>query len=449
MSVTLRTPATDRHSEKADPRLFIGGSYDERVNRQLAAELPEQVRGAYFDRDDMPAHWIAAIAENLPTYRAKGHSVVLDFRVLPEPMRTEFLWAAERQVQLGLHVHAVPTTRLCAYLGEAVEREYPDAVSLFDRSKDEWSRAFVKMRITDGRPLQPSYLARLGWVLGRTFDTLAHVYHKGPWWELDVWNPMFDPRIPLREHEPKRTNITYFQQLTTPWLRQGAKFWLSRQLERDVYTWTTVHDRRYNLQWLQQYVDDVGCDGPHLVDDPAKLGSWIQDLRQWLRHQKCKSGSRKGQPLSETPRRAALTALEQLYQFMFVEGAATIGNDDWSRLGPQHAVLFRFGDKPTGPKRPRPEMILSDSVISRIAQQSELIARPAEEGGLGDEQLLRMLGLMIRTGRRIKEIAMLDFDPLIAIRSMTRTATSPDCATSRRRSAQATPRSWSTRRSST
>ena len=416
MSLSVRTPATDRHSEKADPRLFLGGSYDKQINRRLTAELPAQVRDAvYFDRNTMPTHWLGAIAETLPTYQPKGLKVVLDFRPLPEPMRIEFLWAAERQVQLGLHVHAIPTSRLCSYLAQAIDHEFPTTVSLFDRSKDEWLRAFRKLRMANGQPLKPSYVARLGWVLARNFDTLAHVYHTGHWWELDVWNPDFDPRIPLREHEPHRHKTGYFHHLTTPWLRQATKFWLSRQLERDVYTWSTIVDRRYDLIWFQRYIDLVGCDGSHLTDEQAKLGPWIQDFRQWLRNRKCASGPRKGQPLSETRRRAALTALEQLYRFMFAEGAATIGNTDWDRLGPQHAVLFRFGDKPTGPKRPRPEMILSDTVISRIAQHSELIARPQDEGGIGDEQLLRILGLMIRTGRRIREITMLDYDPLIAI----------------------------------
>lgn len=416
MTVTLRTPATDRHSEKADPRLFLGGSYDEQINRRLAAELPAQVRdGVYFDRNTMPAHWLGAIAENHPTYQANGQSIDLNFRPLPEPMRVEFLWATERQVQLGLHVHAGPTSRICFYLAKAIEHEFPTAASLFDRSKDEWLRTFRKMRMINGQPLKPSYIARLGWALTRNFDTLAHVYHKGPWWELDVWNPTFDPRIPLREHEPHRHSTGYFEHLTTPWLRQAAKYWLSQQLERDVYTWSTVLNRRYDLTWFQRYSDMVGCDGPHLTDDPAKLGPWIKDFRQWLRQQKCRTGPNKGRPIGETRRRGALTALEQLYRFMFTEGAAAIGDRGWARLGPQHAVLFSFGEKPTGPKHPRPELILSDAVITRIAQHSELIARPVDEGGIGDEQLLRILGLMIRTGRRVREITMLDYDPLIAI----------------------------------
>lgn len=53
-------------------------------------------------------------------------------------------------------------------------------------------------------------------------------------------------------------------------------------------------------------------------------------------------------------------------------------------------------------------------MISRIAEHSELLAVPRTGGGFGEEQLVRILGLLIKTGRRVREITMLDFDPLVA-----------------------------------
>ncbi|MCD9145870.1 tyrosine-type recombinase/integrase [Streptomyces albireticuli] len=414
----MRLPAQSRSRRtwRSDPRLSDGGLFHFGINQQLAAGLPDELQRTYFSPAETPPHWAGAIIENQPNYRARGACSTLNFQGLPPEMVTEFVWCTQRQVQLGLRIHVVVTNRLTRLIAGVVSTDRPDVVSLLDLSLDEWMRAFAKWRMRIGKPSTQGYFAPAGWALSRNLDTLVHAYHQGPWWELDVWNPVLDPRIPLREHEPDRHQIAYFTHLTMPWLREGAKFWLSRQLEREVYTWTTVRDRRYNLKWFQRYVDAVGCDGPHLVDDPNRLGTWIQDFRQWLRKQKVEQpGPRKGQLLGETPRRAAMTALEQLYRFMFAEGAATIGNDDWNRLGPQHAVLFRYGEKPVGPKAPPPELILSDAVISRIAEHSEVIARPVDEGGLGDEQLLRILGLLIRTGRRLNEVAMLDFDPLIAI----------------------------------
>ncbi|MFF4041254.1 tyrosine-type recombinase/integrase [Streptomyces sp. NPDC001816] len=113
-----------------------------------------------------------------------------------------------------------------------------------------------------------------------------------------------------------------------------------------------------------------------------------------------------------------MTGLEQLYRFLFEErqeAADALGEPRWLWLGPQHAVLFRYGDRPTGPKAPPPDGVLSDAVISRIAEHSGLLAQPKDEGGFADEQLVRIVGLLIKTGRRISEITLLDFDPIVAI----------------------------------
>jgi integrase len=258
----------------------------------------------------------------------------------------------------------------------------------------------------------------LGSVLGRILDLLVHVYHQGDWWELNVWNPLLDTRIPIREHEPHRAHVLYFSHLTTGWLREAAKWWLSRQLERGVYAWSTAETRQHGLVWFQRYLDLRGCDGPHILDDQQKLGQWIQGFRQWLGQQKATSGPNKGATLGAIQRRAAMTAAEQLYRFLFEErdaAAGQLGEPRWRQLGPQHAVLFRFGDKPTGARTPPPDAVLSDAVISRIAERSELLALPKADGGFEDEQLVRILGLLIKTGRRIHELTMLDFEPLVAI----------------------------------
>jgi integrase len=411
--------ASQRRTAKADPRLGHSRLFDAEINTRLAAELPEALQRPYFNRATMPPHWLAAMLENQPAYRAKERAVALNFRDLPASMITELVWATERQVQLGMRIQAEITTRLARQIALTLSDEHlAEVASLVDLGRDEWEHAFRKVRMRVGRPLAAGQLAVISRLLGRILDLLVHVYHQGQWWELNVWNPILDTRIPLREHEPQRRNLIYFSHLTTPWLREGAKWWLSRQLEREIYTWSTVYARQGNLVWFQRYIDQVGCAGPHLVDDRRSLGHWVQDFRQWLRVQRCISGPRKGELLGETQRRASMTALEQLYRFMFAEGdeaAVVLGEPGWECLGPQHAALFRFGDKPTGPKAPPPEAVLSDAVITRIAENSELLALPIEEGGFGDEQLVRILGLLIKTGRRLREITMLDFEPLIAI----------------------------------
>lgn len=409
-----------RRTEKSDPRLGEQRLFSAEINQRLAAELPVEARGAYFTRATMPANWLDAILENQPNYRASEKSVALDFRNLPAAMVTEFAWSVERQIQLGMRIQAQFTSRLARQIALVVAQPRQDTglVSLLDMSREEWTAAIRKVRTRRGDPLAVNQLAAIGKVLGRTLDVLVHAYHRGEWWELNVWNPLLDPRIPTRTHEPQARNLIYFSHLTTPWLREGCKWWLSRQLERDVYTWSTALARQRNLVWFQRYMDLRGCDGPHILDDQRQLGRWVQGFRQWLGQQLATTGPNRDQRMGAVHRRAAMTSLEQLYRFLFEErdlAATALGERRWLRLGPQHAVLFRFGDKPTGPKAPPPEAVLSDAVVSGIAERSGLLAAPVSEGGFGDEQLVRILGLLIKTGRRISEITMLDFDPLLAI----------------------------------
>jgi integrase len=417
--VTNGALCRSRCTAKSDPRLGRQSMFDCEINEKLAEQLPFETREAYFTRANMPPHWLDAILENQESYRRRQKSLALNFRGLPTTMTTEFAWSIEKQVQLGMRIQAQTTTRLARHIALVIaEPRYARLVSLLDLPRDEWMCAIRKVRARRGNTLAPGTTDTLGAVLGRTLDLLVHVHHKGDWWELDVWNPPLDARIPMREHEPLRHAVIHFGHLRTPWLREAAKWWLSRQLEREVYTWSTAHTRHKNLIWFQRYLDVKGCDGPHILDDQRQLGQWVQGFRQWLGRQKTVTGPNKGGTLSATQRRAALTAPEQLYRLLFQEQHAAVRalkDPGWLRLEPQHAVLFRFGEKPTGRRAPPPEAVLSDAVISRIAEQSALLARPKIEGGFGDDQLVRILGLLIKTGRRVREITALSFNPLLAI----------------------------------
>lgn len=124
-----------------------------------------------------------------------------------------------------------------------------------------------------------------------------------------------------RDHEPSGGAKIHFTRLTTEWLREGAKFWMGRQLERKQCAWGTMRARQHSLLYLQRYLDIVGSERPRLAG-PDELGFWAQDFRTWLRHQKVVAGAYKGQPLGAAPRRSAMTAVKQPYRFMFQERAA-------------------------------------------------------------------------------------------------------------------------------
>ncbi|MGO8852011.1 tyrosine-type recombinase/integrase [Mycobacterium sp.] len=409
-----------RRTAKADPNLAGSGLFDPQINARMANELgPELCHRRHFTRSDMPDHWAGAILENQPSYMLNRESADLKFDGLPDAMATEFVWLIERQIQLGMTVHADHIRLLCRHIALVVNsKAYEHIASLVDLSRDEWMQAIRKERMRCEEPLGASRMSRLDGILGRVMALLAHAYHQGEWWQLNIWNPQFDSRIPQRVHEPHGAHVINFSRLTTPWLREAAKWWLSRNLERETYTWTTAMHRSNHLVWFQRYIDVKGCDGPHLVDDQRQLSTWVTGFREWLRKQRCATGRNKGEHLGPALRRQAMTALEQLYRFLFEEqddAANVLGEPRWHRLGPQHSALFRLGDKPSPQRMPDPELVLSDAVISRVAEHSALLAEPREDGGFGNEQLVRILALLIKTGRRINEITMLDFDPIVAI----------------------------------
>jgi integrase len=401
----------------ADPHLGGPELFDPEVNEQLRLALPPECRQEYFTRATMPAHWLTAVVQNRPSYRAREKSAAINMGGLPAPMVTELAWVLERHVQLGMSIDAGLTTRLTRVIaGVLTGPRHREIVSLVQLTREEWIRAIRLARVRAGAPLGVCTVEHLDHLLGRFLGLLVHAYHRGEWWELNVWNPVYDPRIPQRLHEPAGRHSEYFGRLTAPWLREGAKWWLSRQLEAEVYTWSTVNSRLDALKWFQRYLDAAGgCDGPHLVDDERRLRGFIEGFQGFLARQRVTTGPTKGQQLSTVVRRAAMTSLEQFYRFCYEnqdEAAGVLGEQRWRLLRPQHAVLFRFGDKPKMRREPPPDAVLSDEVLSRLASQSELLALPASEGGFGDEQALRALAILMRTGRRINEVLMLDFDPL-------------------------------------
>jgi hypothetical protein len=71
-------------------------------------------------------------------------------------MVTEFAWATERQVLIGMRIHAEITTRLARRIAFAISDpgRRPTA-SLTGMDREEWMHAIRKARMRDGRPPLP------------------------------------------------------------------------------------------------------------------------------------------------------------------------------------------------------------------------------------------------------------------------------------------------------
>ncbi|MDH6222952.1 tyrosine-type recombinase/integrase [Streptomyces pseudovenezuelae] len=336
-------------------------------------------------------------------------------------MLFELAWCIDRQVADGYSINPARFQELRRGLVLAVEQGGPaarKARSLTALSHDEWERE-VRRAVMCTTPAANTHLPTL--VLHSVKhlqDRLAYAYHDGEWWRLNLWNPSLDRRIPQREHQPEGRRVVNFSQLTTDWFREAAKWWLSVQLSTERYVWSSVKSRLDHLNWLNWYIEQAGCAGPQLVDSPEDLRPWLLGLVDALNSHTALTGPNKGSRLAKNSRRGPLVTMEQFYRWMHdnrAEAVRVLGEPRWSRLGLHHTVLFRLDDKPRLTNQLTDDMALEDEVISQIAAGSGMLAAPKLEGGMDDRQAFHALMLLIRTGRRMNEVLMMDFEPLLPL----------------------------------
>lgn len=408
-------PRSPKRLHQIDPGLALADMFDPAIARRLWDSLPEECRRDHFDKKTMPAQYRPAIRE--VGVGGGWTACYLNFRELPEPMTWEIAWIIHRYIKLGQFIHVVEANAVFILLRAAVHHgddECRSAQSLLHRSPDEWVRAARKAQMS-GEQIGDFAFSNGTYRLGHMAAVLGYAYHRGPWWHLNVWNPSLDPRVPQRDHEPNGATAMNFTNLTSVWMREGAKYWLSAGLTTERYTWSTIKSRVDALKWLQRYIDTTADEGPCLTADPHRLRGFIRGFCDMLLAHRIQAGPRKGKPLAKNPQRQIMTAIEQFYQFMYDnrdEAATELGISTWATLRPEHCVLFRPEDKPRLANAKATDMVLEDTVMQQIAEGSGLLAQPANEGGLGDLQAFHVLMLLLRTGRRANEVLMMDFDPL-------------------------------------
>ena len=234
-----------------------------------------------------------------------------------------------------------------------------------------------------------------------------------------MWSPRYDPRIPLREHEPTRANAGYdFLAVTQPWLRDGVKWYLKIALETGQLRWSTIRARLLSVSILSRFLTERQMDAPCLCADATDLRLLALDFLAHVKQRRACSGVRRGHPISNCTVTNYLIDVERFYAFMAdhrLEAARALNDQRWAALGDEHARLWRLGEKPRAPARPDDDVYFDDTTMAQLLQHAGVIGAPKAEGGLGDEQSMRLLMLLARTGRRISELRLLDFDCLLAI----------------------------------
>jgi integrase len=239
------------------------------------------------------------------------------------------------------------------------------------------------------------------------------------WWQHDIWSPKFDARIPMRVHEPNRANAGYdFLAIEQTWLREAAKWYLKIALETGLLRWATVRQRLGSLSILSRFIAGRGIDQPELCADPGDLRLLALDFLAEVKQRRVSLGPNRGQRISGASVHNILTDVEQFYAWMAdhkLEAARALADTCWERLGDQHTRLWRAGEKPRVPNGPDDDVYFDDTTMAQLMRHAGVLAAPKDEDGLGDEQAMRILMLLARTGRRVSELLMLDFDCLLPI----------------------------------
>lgn len=391
------------------------GLYTEERNLALWQQVPAELRLTEFSPRTLPDHpafrWRLGCR---PAWRG------FDLAPLPEAMQRDFTYCLWRVIDSGLTITA-PYARLVSWFIRLAEEQgrdgRPPLRSLIDRSLQDWEHELVRERARR--------TGTLGWpkfgpgTFRRCYRHLLIAYDPRAWWQHDAWSPRFDARIPLRQHEPSSARAGYdFLVVQQPWLRDALKWQSKTALETGLLRWNSVLARLTSLTIFSQFIAERGVDEPRLCADRQDLRLLALDFLGHVKQRRARCGAHRGELVTNGTVVNIVNDVEQFYAFMAdhkQEAARALGEPRWEALGDEHARLWRQGEKPRQARLPDEDVYFDDHTMAQVMRHAGLLGAPKEEGGLGDEQAMRILMLLARTGRRAGDLLLLDFDCLLPI----------------------------------
>ena len=386
------------------------------VLQALWASVPTGMRLTCFGPDTVPREYRGGLGEK------RGRSTVLDLSEVPEPIRTEMAWCVFRIIDQGGRVDIGHMRMLASRLFDVISDLGPHApTSLIGLSALEWEHQMARSRQRRAGALPAPGTARdLRQQLRRCYRLLSVAYDPRPWWQLEAWDPSIDARIPQRLHEPHGRRACYFDRITLGWLRRGLQWSCKVSLETGALAWGTVQQRIDAAVVFDAFLTGRDVPGPWLADRPDEVRALLLEFLGHVRGLRVQHpGPTHGKQLSQSRISSLLNGVEQFYVFMHDQretAAVTLTEPGWLRLGPEHAMFFRRGEKPRRSRhRSHERDVIDADAFGQIMAGIGLLGRPTVDGGLGDEQAMRILMLLARTGRRVSEICMLDHDPLLPL----------------------------------
>jgi integrase len=390
------------------------GLFTEERNQALWQQVPAELRLTEFSPQTLPDHpafrWRLGCR---PEWRG------FDLGPLPEPMQLDFTYCLWRVIDSGLTI-TTPYALLVNWfirLAEEQDRGGRPLRSLIDRSLQDWEHELIKERARR--------TGKLGWpkfgpgIFRRSYRHLLIAYDPRQWWQHDAWSPRFDARIPLRPHEPSAARAGYdFLVVEQRWLREALKWQLKTAIETGLLAWPSVLARLMSLTIFSQFLAQRGVDEPRLCADRADLRLLALDFLAHVKQRRARCGANRGELVTNGTVRNIIGDVEQFYAFMVdhkQEAARALSEPRWEALGDHHARLWRQGEKPRSTRLPDEDVYFDEHTMAQVMRHAGLLGAPKEEGGLGDEQAMRILMLLARTGRRAGELLLLDYDCLLPI----------------------------------
>jgi len=402
--------------DPAPDRSRFAAGYRPEILQGLWEGLPPGMRLANFSAAAVPEEFRGGLAHQ------RGRTTGVDLSGLPAPMRQELAWCVFRIIEQGGKLDITHMRALVRRLSEVISDFGAGApVSLAGLALQDWEQqiALAAHRRTGALPAVGT-IRDIRQQLSRCWRFLSVAYDTRPWWLRETWDPACDPRVPQRPHEPRGRQACYFDRIGTGWLRRGLQWHCKVGLETGALSWGTVQLRADTMTAFDAFLAGRRVPGPWLAAGPAHLRALMLDFLGHVRSLRVqRPGPAQGQPLSQSRVTALLTSVEQFYAFMHDHrdtAAVALAEPGWLQLGPQHAMFFRRGEKPRRDRhRGHGRDVIDGDAFTQIMAGAGLLGVPAADDGLGDEQAMRILMLLARTGRRVSEICLLDRDPLLPL----------------------------------
>ena len=394
----------------------------EHVIARLLCDLPAQWRG------DVIGPGIDAWEQRIET----GQATRLHLGGLPAAVRAELAWMAHWQYQDGCKVAVsefnVAAAVLC-WMSETNRCTIDSVLSIDAETFTRHHRVWFELR--HGRlPSIVSANAMRRVLFGYPRHGLIARVNDRPWWTLDEWVPRCDPRIPLRDREPRRSDSCRPGQAQIPWMAEVIKWHLATALQAGTLTWSSVSDHCIDLLMFDRWLSTL--DDPAAVftnlDNTARLAV---SFRRWVSDPENRTRSAIKRSASPPTVNQTLRAAADLMAFIadnLDDCRRLIGPSPWDDLTDAHPLIWRKHIT-----RTRSAPLLSDEhyvdnhgLSQIVASLAVLGADPSETvtvrvgdterelAGCGDPQTMRMVLLQILTGRRASEICMCYFDCLSA-----------------------------------